>query len=134
MFTEVKQLKKGVGFGELAITSGKPRASTIKCLTECDFATMSKNDYLRVLARIEEKSKEEIISFFQSTPLFQHWSRNMLIKLHVCIEERKVVTGQTVVEEGENSKCLFLIKEGEFVLSKKIKKEKKTELDFKHFL
>ena len=97
---EVKQIKRGFGFGELAITSSRPRAATIRCLTECHLAVMSKADYLRVLARIEEKSKEDIINFFQSTPLFTNWSRNMLIKLHVCIEEKKVVNGQVVVEEG----------------------------------
>lgn len=60
---EVKQITEGNSFGELALISNKPRAATIKCLENTDFAVMYKKDYLKVLLKIDEKSKEEIINF-----------------------------------------------------------------------
>lgn len=35
----------GKSFGELALITNKPRAATIKCLTECHFAVMNKINY-----------------------------------------------------------------------------------------
>jgi hypothetical protein len=35
--------------------------ATIRCLEDCEMATMNKSDYLRILAKIDEKSKEEAI-------------------------------------------------------------------------
>lgn len=62
--SEVKQLFEGSAFGELALISEKPRAATIKCLTNCTFATMSKKNYLKTLARIDKKQQEQLIEFF----------------------------------------------------------------------
>ena len=42
----------------MSLISSKPRAATIKCLTDCEFAIMSKQDYLTTLSKIDEKSKE----------------------------------------------------------------------------
>ena len=58
---EVKQIYSGQGFGELALISHKPRMATIKSLEDSEFAVMSKKDYLKILAKIDEKSKEELI-------------------------------------------------------------------------
>ena len=80
-----------MSFGELALISSKPRAATIKCLEPTDFAVMHKKDYLKVLVTIEEKSREEIIKFLQSTPYFSAISRQILLKLMMCFSEKKVV-------------------------------------------
>ena len=41
-FVDVAKLGSGKSFGELALISDVPRAATIKCLTQCSFATLSK--------------------------------------------------------------------------------------------
>ncbi len=61
---EVKQMGNGQAFGELALISSKPRAATIKCLEDSEFAVMTKQDYLRTLVKIDEKSKEDQVQFF----------------------------------------------------------------------
>ena len=50
------QLTLGKSFGELALINNKPRAATIKCLTDCHFAVISKNVYERILKKIEVKN------------------------------------------------------------------------------
>lgn len=56
----VVQLSTGKEFGELALQIDKdyptriiPRAATVKCVTNCKFATMSKKDYQGTLDRID---------------------------------------------------------------------------------
>ena len=44
-FEEVGRLKDGKSFGELALISHKPRAATIKALTDVFVAVVHKNDY-----------------------------------------------------------------------------------------
>lgn len=61
---EVHIIKQGEAFGELSLISDKPRAATIVCLENCYLATMNKKDYLKMLARIEDKQKEFVIQFF----------------------------------------------------------------------
>jgi CRP-like cAMP-binding protein len=54
-FVDVAKLGSGKSFGELALISDARRAATIKCLTNCSFATLSKADYTKFLKRLEEK-------------------------------------------------------------------------------
>lgn len=48
-FIEAVKLGSGKSFGELALINNKPRAATIKCITPCHFAVMSKADYKKCL-------------------------------------------------------------------------------------
>ena len=52
-FVEVVQLQEGLGFGELALLSDKPRAATVRCLTDCTLAVIGRQDYLKLLMKIE---------------------------------------------------------------------------------
>ena len=49
LFVEAVTMKSGKSFGELALIKNKPRAATIKCLENCNFAVMSKYDYQKIL-------------------------------------------------------------------------------------
>lgn len=89
----MKQIAAGNSFGELALISSKPRAATIKCIEDSDFAVMKKQDYLKILSKIDEKSREELISFLAATPYFSQWSRNMIHKIIVCFSHKKAIKG-----------------------------------------
>ena len=56
----VLHLGSGMDFGDLALkidpifpTKIVPRAATVKCMTHCKFATMSKTDYQGILFKID---------------------------------------------------------------------------------
>jgi CRP-like cAMP-binding protein len=51
-------------FGELALINNNPRAATLKCLTDCHFAVISKNVYERILKKIEVKNQNKLVDFF----------------------------------------------------------------------
>ena len=52
MMVEVAQLKDGKSFGELALTTNKPRAATIRADTEVHLAVLCKEDYQKILGKI----------------------------------------------------------------------------------
>ena len=45
VFKTVVTISSGSYFGELALINNKPRAARVKCLTDCDFAFLTKNEY-----------------------------------------------------------------------------------------
>lgn len=77
-FVTAVNLKSGKSFGELALIKNKPRAATIKCTEECHIASMSKADYEKVLARIEQKTLDKILEFLSSLPLLKSWTKTAL--------------------------------------------------------
>ena len=52
------------------------------------------------------------------------------MKLLVCFHPKKVYKDQILVEEGVKSSFMYLIKEGEFELSKKIKRDLRVDIDY----
>ena len=58
---EVGKINSGDGFGEIAlITPGNClRSASIKCMSDCHFATIAKRDYLRIFKKIEERARDE---------------------------------------------------------------------------
>jgi len=62
---EVNQLGAGKSFGEKALISHQPRNATVKCLEPSHFAVMSKEDYERMLLRIEVKKQNEMNVFLR---------------------------------------------------------------------
>ena len=54
-FICVSTLSSGASFGELALINDAKRMATIKCISDCQFATIEKNEYQRVLRKLELK-------------------------------------------------------------------------------
>ena len=68
---DVVKLKTGASFGELALLKNAPRAATIKCLTDCFFAVLDKDDYMKIIKRIHYKEETKKANFFLSIPFFK---------------------------------------------------------------
>jgi len=54
VFTEVRVLPAGSAFGELALLDNRPRAATIVCKEECDFAVLDKQNFIAILSKLIE--------------------------------------------------------------------------------
>ena len=68
---EVNTLCVGASFGELALLSHKPRAATIICKENCEFAVLEKEDFLKILKISEEKKLFEEMAFFAKLNIFK---------------------------------------------------------------
>lgn len=68
VYQEVKQVGKGESFGELALINNKPRAATAKCKTDTILASLDKESYSKVMAKIQQKKLNEKIDFLKEIP------------------------------------------------------------------
>lgn len=78
-FIELQKLGSGKSFGEKALIMNSLRAANVCCSQNCHFAVMNKNDYDKVLRKIELKNQNKIIAFLQEIPYLKMWTRRMLL-------------------------------------------------------
>lgn len=76
VMTNVAQLEAPNSFGDLALIDYKPRAATIKCVTDWVFALIDKTNYQKIFGRLQRKTVEGIIQLFRSVPYFTNWNEN----------------------------------------------------------
>lgn len=87
-FIEIKKLRNGESFGELALIKDDPRAATITATEKAAFIVIDREAYLKVLLKIEQKGKNKIDTFLKSIHIFEGWSRKQLKNLHLLFEQR----------------------------------------------
>ncbi|OMJ85992.1 hypothetical protein SteCoe_12560 [Stentor coeruleus] len=117
---EVVQISKGGCFGELALESSKPRAASIKCKIDSHFVYLEKVDYNRMIAKLVQDKRNEMVKFLQSLPAFSNMTKTTLGKLTYNFKEKDFSKGQIVYKEGEIPVDVYLVIEGEFLFQKKI--------------
>ena len=86
-YNDIATLGKGNSFGDLALTSSKPRMASIRCVEETHFAVLSKDDFSLVLGQIEKKKLNEKIQFLKSIPFFSQLTKTSLSKLTYQFKE-----------------------------------------------
>lgn len=62
-FHELQRLGPGKSFGEKALITNSLRAANVITTRDCHFATVVKEDYDRVLRKIEVKIQNKMIEF-----------------------------------------------------------------------
>lgn len=84
-FIEANILRKGQVFGDKAFEADDMdayrRKATFKTVTKCEFAALSRKDFMRVLRKIESKKTNNKANFLMQIPLFCHQSFNQIKKL-----------------------------------------------------
>ena len=105
-----------MSFGDLALeTSGAKRSATIKCTsTDCEFATLNKENFLKAMGNIKKKRNEKVIDFFETLPCFSQLSRRLISKYINQMEKVKYKCGKIVYNEGESAKKVFFVYKGDF--------------------
>ncbi|CAI2377406.1 unnamed protein product [Moneuplotes crassus] len=117
---EVAQLQKGQCFGDMALIDYKPRSATIKCITDCFFAVVSKQDYKKIVGKLYKKIRERIHNLIRGVPYFADLKMNDLKKLSAYFEEIEYIRNNTIIKQNEQADNVYLVKEGEFEVLKLI--------------
>lgn len=96
----IMHIGTGKEFGELALKVDPAfpnkiiqRAATVKCVTNCKFATMSKNDYQDLLHKIDEKNTEKKIDFFKNVAFMNPMSRTQILRAIIGLEKKSCIRG-----------------------------------------
>ncbi|CDW89498.1 UNKNOWN [Stylonychia lemnae] len=118
---EISQLQSGSCFGELALIEQKPRMASIRCVQNTHFAVISKVDYIKVLGIIERKKYNEKIQFLRSLPYFNQLTKTSLGKLTYQFTDIKTIKNQVLYREGEPADYVYIVKDGQFEVTRKEK-------------
>lgn len=127
---EVAVLGKGKHFGELALTTNKPRAATVRAITTTHLMVLSKHDYMKVLSHFEEANLREFVGFLRNLPAFMNWPVNSLTRLTYYLPKKTFLRNQVVFKEGDPSSHAFIVLEGEFEIVKRMLPLKDKEEDW----
>lgn len=65
---EVNTLSTGASFGELAFINQTTRAATIQCLSNCSLAVLTKEDYQKIIQKIQLREINHKVDFLQDMP------------------------------------------------------------------
>lgn len=122
-FREVNSLEVGDSFGELSLLTNKMRAATILAKTDLTLTKLTKEDFSRVLQRIELESLEIKIGFLRSIAVFKNWTRESLQKLTYFLKPCKFKQGAVVFREDSPSNEVFIVKKGEFKFYKQLRQD-----------
>ena len=113
---EVKELKTGESFGELALISSKVRSSSILCKEDCHFAYLEKEGFEKVLKELEEKKLYEGLTTLRRFSMFSTMRQKNLMNFFYGFQSQKLNKGSFVYKENEVAESVFLINEGEFLV------------------
>lgn len=122
-FREVSTLTIGDSFGELSLLTNKPRAATILAQTDLSLAKLTKQDFARILQKVEAEKLDNKINFLRSITVFQNWTRESLQKLTYFLKSAKFKQGALLYKEDTPSNEVFIVKEGEFKFYKQLRQE-----------
>jgi len=107
---DVKTMKAGESFGELALINDAPRAATIHCQSKCFFAVINKLDYDKFLKRMHHKQLQKDIDLFYSLPYFSHWTNNMIKKLVLCFNVKEFKRNQIVYSQDQEANTIYIVR------------------------
>lgn len=125
---KVGTIQPGAGFGELALINSKPRAATVNCVEESEFAVLEKEDYMRILKKFDERKLNSTIDFFKALPLFCQWTRQSVGKLTFYFKVLDFTRNSFVYRENDSPNFVYFVKKGEFNLIKNLPTESQEQL------
>lgn len=79
-----------------------------------------KADYLKIFGKLQKRIINRLLELVQSIPFFSEWKKKDVRKLAMCFTEIDYQRNNTVIKQNEESKFIYLVKEGDFDVYKLI--------------
>ena len=108
-----KTLQVGESFGELALLHGAPRSGTVIAETECYLWVLERKSFKKIVEHITKINFEENKTFIQSIPSLANIDHYQKAILCVSLIKENFSEGQCIVKAGDQSNCIYIVKEGE---------------------
>lgn len=81
---------------------------------------LSKNDYIKVIGKIERRTYNEKINFLKNIPVFSLLTRTSLGKMTYNFETKMCIRDSILYKEGDEAEYVYIVKHGEFQATKSI--------------
>lgn len=117
---EVTELGPGKCFGELALLMNKPRAATVMCLEDSQFATLDKASFHKSLGAIQRKRLNDMLKFMMELPCFHGWTHTSILKFSYYLKKIKLQRNEYLFQYGEQTSRVYILKKGEIKLYRKV--------------
>jgi CRP-like cAMP-binding protein len=123
-YSQLAVLMAGSCFGELALISNQLRAASILCREPTQLAVLERDEYRRILGRIDDAKLEAKVQLLQKHPAFCSWSKSSLQRISYFFNERTYRRKQVVFKAGVAATFVYLVKSGDFQLLTEMKVNK----------
>ena len=90
--------------------------------------TLSKEHYQQFVHKIQLKNQTETNAFLKVLPFFKSCTVKWLNRLQDYLHEFEYIRGQQVYNEGDESNHVYLVIEGEFLLTKNVAESTEHEV------
>lgn len=90
---------------------------------------LEEDDYQRVLKKAHQRIEAKKIEFLNDLPFLKHLNQGNIKAMQRSFIEQPCILNQTLVAQGKESLNVFVIKDGEFEVSRKIKQKKQKSND-----
>lgn len=99
-------------FGEVGLSMRKPRAASIVCFEESEFAILDADDFTNILKKIEKKEIEDRVSFF-SDNFCRGLRSEVVLKISLNFLKQRFYKGKIIFCQGDTANDVYIIKKGE---------------------
>ncbi|CAI2366948.1 unnamed protein product [Moneuplotes crassus] len=138
LLTKVSDLSEGVGFGELALLNKEPRSATITTATESIFAYLEKATFKEVMGNTYKRKITDQMKLIENFMIINLLPEKKQERACILMRPHPIKFGKMLIQEGEPSKYIYLIINGQFELNKtlfyKHKKQYAKEIDETSFI
>lgn len=111
--TKCKEFNVGESFGELALLHDTPRSGTVITTSVCFLWVLDRKSFRKIVDHITKANFEENKTFIESIPILASIEYDQKAILCSSLYKETFDAGQMIVKEGEQSHCIFIVKEGE---------------------
>jgi cGMP-dependent protein kinase len=107
-----KTLKSGESFGEIALLHGALRSGTIITVKDTYLWCLERKKFKQVIDYMNNKNFSENRTFIQSIPMLNNLDSEMITLLTNNLIKEVYDAESKILEIGEPSDCIYIIKEG----------------------
>ena len=119
-YKQLTVMRQGECFGELALISRMPRAAGVICREDTHFAVLERDDYTHILGKIQDHQLQLKVDLLLRHPVFAKWTKASVQRLSYFFKIRHYKRKHTVFAAGALATEVFLIKTGDFQLTKDV--------------
>ncbi|EGR29986.1 cyclic nucleotide-binding domain protein [Ichthyophthirius multifiliis] len=115
--------KQWQAFGEIALYTEAKRTATMICKSDTHLIVISKNGFNKIIGELCRQKILEKINFIKQYWFFSQIPNNKIMSILMYFKIENIQKEKYLYKEGEQIKDIYLLKEGEVELTKKLENQ-----------